>query len=1385
MRLALNYLFVTIFLISGLTTFAQMDQDLFEKLPQDLGLNNTPVIAMAQDTRGYIWFGTWVGLYRYDGSEAKLYTVKSNNITSNKIASILVTKSGELYFGTLRGGMYTYDYGKDDFVEIVEPQMEDNVLRKSIWALFEDKNGNIWVATEKGLAIYDSKKKELLNRDAFLKSEVNSKRVQYISDCDSDYIWVGTEDGLFCYFMGQDGSIKEMGHYTFNLENYNVEQSNFIFSVYKDYSDDGKVFVLCKGGIISLDYSRGFEKVVTELIFPADNEDFGVPRVMLKSSVFQDEYLIGTSRGLQVLSGNGRMGNHLYIENKIIRKIFEDNFGSLWVGTDSGLFKYNESGEFLRNQSFEEIADIGLDILEYMVKSPITKDVWLGWQSGIVSRLQYKNEGYDYGQLEHFKVMIPGNGILTNRISQIGIDNNGMVWLATQGSGLLGFLEKDIYNKDRIEVVKSITHKNGLLDDYLMSLTVTPSDVWLGSWNNGISRYNKSSGLIHQVNIFQSDKPKLKDIPVIEIINDANNSDMFYVGMRGEGVFVLRYNESENAFDFVDQLTSSGDEKNMITNNFITDLLLHDDVLYVCSESGLDIYNTKTKRIIPQNFTNVLPKSIMQSIIHVSDSLLWMSTYNDGFLELAGADQTFNINEYNFKSLSNYASASSLQVEDNTYLFGGANGFTILYPKKQAKNTTAPIPILTELRIDNETVSLNEKVNGRILLTQSIAELPQLKLDYRDKMISLGISILHTKESVSAQYAYKLDGFHDEWIYVKDNERLINFTNLPYKSYTLKFKAGSSDGIWSEEKQLSIMVRPPWWLTNWAYFGYFLLVLSFFYGLAKLLLLKAAYDHRIKLEKVERAKIEELNQLKLKFYTSISHELRTPLTMIISPLEQLISNPKEVNLEHTFNFMLRNAKKLLIMVNQLLDFRKHESGNLDMHLKKLDFIEFTNEIVISFQAIAQKKGIDLVFISELEKLYMAFDEDQIEKLYNNLISNAIKYTPRGGQVSVFIENNLLSDKVSVSIEDTGIGIDKEELDQIFHRFYQGKDHVHEGYGLGLSIVKSIVENHEGKIMVTSQKGRGTKMLVTLPTILVESEMNTLEQTPLKETDFKQFEEEIQLFDEEEAMILSQVSEGANRKMLIVEDNDEIKSYLKENFAKDYDISIASDGVVGLNIAINEVPDVIISDIAMPLMDGLEMCKKLKSNIITSHIPIILLTARTSIDFKMNGFDLGANAYVTKPFNMELLKKRVTSLLEYQDILKAKYKGLGVQRTFDPTLPEEESLDDKFIKHLLEFIEDNMSETDLTVDDIAKALLISRIQLYRKVKALTGKTPNSFLRNIRMKRAAQLLERTDFSISEITYKVGFNDLKYFREKFKDEFKMNPSRYRQMNKVSSSN
>ncbi|KXX71289.1 hybrid sensor histidine kinase/response regulator transcription factor [Flammeovirga sp. SJP92] len=738
----------------------------------------------------------------------------------------------------------------------------------------------------------------------------------------------------------------------------------------------------------------------------------------------------------------------------------------------------------------------------------------------------------------------------------------------------------------------------------------------------------------------------------------------------------------------------------------------------------------------------------IKGVLGDNNGNLWLST-NKGISKFEIEKGRFkNYNTLDGLEPNEYWPDVQCKTTDGQLLFGGNYGLVIFDPSQIKDNLYIPKLRLKGFKISNKEVPIggeNSPLKSHISLSQEIT------LKYYQNDFSIDYVALTNTSSKKSEYAYQLVGFEDDWNYVR-NKQEASYTNIDPGNYTFVVKASNSDGYWNEEgTSIEIEVLPAPWFTVWAY--------SFY---AIVLLLIAYQIWKYWTERIKNKKELELNDLKINFFANVSHEFRTPLALILTPLEKIIQSNKYPEEEEQHLLIHRNAKRLLNLVNQLLDFQKIGTNQLQLKRSVTDVVSFTEELLHSFDDLTQSKNISLEFHTEIDSLRSTFDYNKLEKVLLNLLSNACKFTPENGKITLSI--NKEKDSLTIKVKDSGIGIAPEHLENIFNRFYQiDTPNVtnREGSGIGLSLAKEYVELHGGQLTVESTLGEGSCFSVKLP--LEKIEEGTL---PLHKPN---------VIKNKKAWFKKETEVKHSRKtpnLLVVEDNEDFRKFLVGNLKGKFNVIEAKNGQEGWEEVINNFPDLIISDIMMPVMDGNSLCKKVKEDIRTSHIPVILLTAQTSEESQVQVFESGADQYVSKPFNFDVLESRIHSLLEQRTKLQ---QAFSKKLEANPTDAKVESIDEKLIQKALIFIENNISNSNLTVEELSSELDISRGHLYRKVQMLTGKSPSDFIRAVRLKRASQLLESSNLTISEIAYEVGFSNPKYFSKCFKAEYKVLPSVY----------
>jgi signal transduction histidine kinase/DNA-binding response OmpR family regulator len=716
--------------------------------------------------------------------------------------------------------------------------------------------------------------------------------------------------------------------------------------------------------------------------------------------------------------------------------------------------------------------------------------------------------------------------------------------------------------------------------------------------------------------------------------------------------------------------------------------------------------------------------------------------------------------------------SSALCTTDGEIFFGGPDGLNAFYPDEIKEDTSVAKMIFRDFRIFNKSIPYGQKYNNRILLEKPIFNTDKIELKYKENSFTIEFTALNYFFPEKNKYAYKLDGFDNQWIITEGKNNSATYTNLNNGTYTFRVKElkENSDG---NEISLVVVVLPPFWKSWIAYIIYAILISLVFILLRRLILTRERINMRIEQERIEAQHIHEIDSLKIKFFTNISHEFRTPLTLILAPVEKLLFALKDKPEEKYLRLIEQNARRLLQMVNQLLDFRKMEVQGFNYNPFFGDIVAFLREVVSSFNNLSEQKQIKLVFVTKIKELNTYFDKDKLEKIIFNLLSNSFKFTPGHGQVSVMLaletnvnaqKNNETGTNLIIEVADTGIGIPEDKIDKIFTRFFQvdNTGQVEKGTGIGLSLVSEFVKLHGGEIDVKSEISKGSCFTVKLP----------VNQSGLPVEPVESADEEVsfnpQLISDKES---KQVVPG-RPVILIAEDNDDLRFYLKDNLLRQFEILEASNGDTALKIIQKYVPDLIISDIMMPGMDGIALCKRVKSDRTICHIPLILLTAKSSEQQQLEGIEMGADDYIIKPFNFQILEAKIANIINLRRNMRQVFKNKLQIEPQDITVT---SLDEQFMRKVLGLVEKNIASTDYSIETMSHDLGMSRTLLYKKILALTGKPPLEFLRSLRLKRAALLLAKSQMNVSEIAFQVGFNDPKYFSKHFKNEFGVLPSKY----------
>jgi signal transduction histidine kinase/DNA-binding response OmpR family regulator/ligand-binding sensor domain-containing protein len=1447
----LQWCIVLILILCKTSGYGQKHDLIFESMPPEYEISQATVNAMLQDRHGYLWVATWSGIWRYDAYTFKQFGYESG-LKSSKITDLFEDVDGNIWAATRSASLYRFNRLTEQFEPISKVFPSQNTLKtQNITSFFRDNKGRYWIGGESGLILYDPLQKRYIDVPLPGKTPAPSENIYLyaINQTADGCIWVAGSHGLY-RLAGNSPTLdfQQVLLHPKGASPQSIEFHNFVYEIVLVRDHPAAIWIGTKQGLKWLDISgdfmtdqtphpdkisyfecksnqpnslsNNFVSAICESDYPVKNAiwvatfnglNLLTPQQGLNGSPTAKDYQEGELQRFfaKDTEAGGLLSNNLY-------SLFCDRSGIIWIGTNKGLNKLDPRFSNFNLFQLRRSPQSAHESISYL--SQTTNNIWVGTISGGIFRIPLSGGTPIWANAKHYVLSDANQSSVTDFISAVFPDNNGNIWVLTQGAGVFKFKEQDVpLGSGVIRKAELLTRGNttsSLGNDYVMSgLLRQDGKIWLGFWDAGINLLipdaTTNSNVVstasslkgYSVLKFTNTTDQLVDFRMLPVVVLAETKEQgttyLWAATRGGGIFQLLFNEVDKSLTLVRHLhqEAAGDDK--INVNFMTSLITDTDGnLWATAENGFYFKRNNQNTFVPLISEDFSTSAHLEAVIPMENGQYWLSS-EKGVVFGQEDNSVFYMNRNGQRERS-FNSSAAIKTNTGILLFGGNSGITYFKPNEILIDTTPPPPVITGLRLFNKIVVPGQPTDEGFLLEKSITQLDHLTLTYRDNVVSFEFSALHYSYSAYNKFAYKLEGFDPDWIYTDAAHRLAHYTNLPNGEYVFKVKAANADGVWNpKEASLPVTVLPPFWRTIWAYLFYVLVVVGLFWLALRLLFLRADYENKIRIERLEKEKLEEVNQMKLIFFTNISHELKTPLTLIVSPLEEMLRRRiGDSTLQSTFSMMHRNAVRLLSMINQLLDIRKVEAGLMRMEVSEGNIVQFVGEIYLSFRELANQRRIHFEFIPPECAIMAYFDADQLEKVFFNLLSNAFKFTPPEGKVFVAIGTDDAKHQYYVRITDNGKGIPVEKLPYIFERYFQAEEHIGQedsGTGIGLSLVKYIVERHQGNVEVESAPGQGAVFTVWLPLGKTDFPENEIKQNTKNEGILDWFEhhpshEHNGLFGElsnsfsnlnaEKDLLDQPISENTatetnKNTILIIEDNSDIRQYLSTHLSKEFEVVLAEDAEQGLDIILKSLPDLILCDIAMPGMDGIQLTRQVKGQIETSHIPIILLTARTALLFKMDGLESGADDYITKPFNFNLLQLRIRNLITSRKGLRERY-AKDFQR-FD-NVPNEVSysdLDEQFLTKVSQIIHEHIADPEFSVDDLARKLLMNRKQVYRKIKALTDSTPVEFIRAIRLKQAAVLLRSHQYTISEITYMVGFQDFKYFRERFKAFFGVNPS------------
>lgn len=1353
-------------IICSSALFSQPPVLKFKHISIEQGLSNSTIETIFQDHRGFIWAGTRDGLNRYDGNQMLVYRFNekdSNSISDNYIRCIYEDKQQNLWIGTING-LNRFDPATNRFTRYKhDPANPKGISHNFITNIYEDKRGNLWIGTWGG-----GVDQFLPKQNHFVSSTGHApKKVSCLYEDTRSNLWVATDSGLF-----------QMNRETGTFKPYRQLAP---FSLLKGYNDIRIIREDRMGNLLLGTEDNGLllfnPQDSSYKIFRHDEKNKGSLASNQVRSILVDKswnvWIGGVNGGLDLLQpANGLFyhyqnepDNVFSLSQRTVSALFEDNQGNLWVGTHRGginLYSPNTEKFSLYRQEPAANSLSYSDVKTFFENR--NGDIWIGTDGGGLNLFNRSSKTFRHYKADPFQ---PGS-ISSNEVLDVLEDSEGNVWAATWGGGLC-LLNRNSSSFTRFNNDPADPHS--ITSNYIQQVFEdSRKNLWIATYYGGLNLLDRKTKQFTRITASPDQKSRLQGNNIIVLNEDK--SGRLWIGTDDGGLNC--YDPATGQFT---HYFNSAEKMPDIRVLFIDSR----NRLWV-GQAGLYLFDPAANRFALFTDKAGLSTEFIKGITEDEQGNFWISTSN-GLTRFNPANQSFK--KYNtadgLQGLEFEANAY-LKTKDGEMYFGGVNGFNSFYPENIRNNPFIPPVYITSFQLFNQPVQPGDKGSP---LEKDISLTKEIRLSYRQSTFSFGLAALNYTALENNQYAYKLEGWDKDWQYVSGDRRAV-YTNLPPATYVFRVKASNNDGAWNEEgSTLTIIITPPFWATWW----FRLLIIA---ASATAIILFFRMKSKRQLRKLEEKKKEEMHQVQLQFFTNISHEFRTPLSLILGPLEKLQKEESNSPMMHHYQVMHRNANRLMNLINELMDFRKAESGALKLHVMPGNLDLFLQEIAEEFSELALQKKMR--FKVEIPPALgdVWFDRQVLEKIVINLISNSFKYTHEGGVINVSViesmaqfkpsfENELIlrndyqgKKYVYIRVADNGIGISRESIGHLFERYYKITDS-HLGSGIGLAFVKSLTMLHKGNIYVYSERNKGTEIMIGIPVSADDYAKeerwikNNPEAGPRLESIHHKYEHQTTL--PEEQAPVNTTAAGVPH-ILIVDDNEELRNFLNESLSPFYHITEAADGVTGLRKAREEFPDLIISDVMMPHMDGIEFCRRIKEDLDTSHIPFLMLTAKNAIESRIEGTASGADHYFSKPISIELLTLTIRNIFIQKQKLKEKY--------FNDQYADAKDLvhsvkDKEFLEELISIIESHLTNPEMDVEYICSQVGMSKTRLYQKIKKITGQSIGEFIRTIRFKKAAQLMTNEDMPLTEVMYSVGIQTQSYFTKAFKIEFGKTPTQF----------
>ncbi|MDJ1482734.1 two-component regulator propeller domain-containing protein [Cytophagaceae bacterium YF14B1] len=1314
----------------------------FEHLGTSQGISQSTVHAIHQDQEGFIWIATRDGLNRYDGRSFQSYhrqPRKPGSLQSSDITALGGGKDGQLWLGTINGGLHRLNADGKTFTHYGKTSSGVDVSHWSINCLAEDDRQRVWAGTtDYGWLVVDTRTGQVSQYRLDTSSVGNASVLSVLTDKDHS-LWFGMGNGILAHLpKGQNQwEVFRMPAELHSRADFNIK------ALLRDYR--GNLWIGTK--------NRGLYR-----------------------------FIEGSGQFIKVFDEPG-----VFEKGNFIRCLAEDTQHSIWAGTDDGI-RILPNGDPTNWIGLHPDPVDEHSLSSHAIQCLLTDqsgNMWAGtWEGGLNVR---------YAEPNRFEIIKPNPAgtrrLLAPKVSALTTDLQGDLWVGS----VRGILR--LSGKTQSRVTISAPSAFNTQDVYTL-FTDYQGDVYASYWNGGVVRHKRDG------------------TSTVIPVSEQTARHVLCFAQRGNGkVWMVRNDLKLYVYDpLTEKLEQAVNLFNLfkLKQNMTITCLLEDKqgwLWFGTYTYGLVGWHPQTGQIIHYQAkakAGSLSDDHITCLYQDKSGKLWMGTNGGGLNCLLSANGKFRLltsqqglsgdvvnsitedqlgnlwigttrgltrltienehmvvfNEEDGLPSAEFTNLACTRMPTGEVAFGTSQGLLIVHPERFSEIPSPPKAYLDELKLFNRPVGIGTAGDP---LQKALSKTSHLVLNPQQSVFTLTFGALSYGRNRHVRFAYRLDNFDPDWNYL-DNQENATYTNLPPGQYVFRLKAAQSGQPWGPEKRLEVIVQPPWFKTGWAVALYLAILLVILGLIRQIVRIREKLKADIRIQELKADSIRQLEQVRTSFFTNVSHELRTPLTLIITPLEKLLTEelPSPERLQHQFRLMNRHANRLLRLISQLLDLSKIESGSLRPQISQGNLYQHLENSIRSFEQLAESKQVQLKLQIDPTLRQAWYDADITEKIIFNLLSNALKYVPEGGLVSV--EAAICENKLQLVVSDTGAGIAPDELPRIFERFYQGKASNPLGTGVGLALTRELTELLGGTIFAFSTQGIGSQFVVTLPIVSTDFPSEWIASLP----------------DEPPNQATQQLTPSAENFtggspksiLLIAEDDPDLRSYLADCFTDSYIVLQASDGQQALDLTLQHLPDLVITDWMMPGMEGPELCQYLKADEKTSHIPLVLLTARSSQSHQLSGVNAGADDYITKPFTAALLKSRVHNLIENRQRLR---RAFSQEVWLRPSNVKVTSLDEVFLQRATALIEEHIDEPNFDAEQLQEGLNMSQMQLYRKLKSLTDLSARDFIRYIRIQRAAQLLKESQFTVSEVAYQVGFNDPGYFSRCFKKQFGKTPNEY----------